>query len=141
MNTDIKSIKKFVLAGNASFTVKNDTTGKHLTYKVVKHSTEDNLKDGVWFVTTLNGSDNESDFVYIGIITSDGFRITKKSRFSEDAVSVKGFKWLWNNVTTNRELPDNVKFYHAGRCARCGRKLTTPESVETGFGPICMEKL
>lgn len=141
MNTDIKSIKSFVLAGNASFTVKNDGTGKHLTYKVVKSETEDNLKDDVWFVTTLNGSDNETDFAYIGIIASGGFRITKKSRFSEDAVSVKGFKWLWNNVTANRELPDNVKFYHSGRCGRCGRKLTTPESVETGFGPICMEKL
>jgi hypothetical protein len=27
--------------------------------------------------------------------------------------------------------------WHEGRCGRCGRKLTVPESIESGFGPEC----
>ena len=28
----------------------------------------------------------------------------------------------------------------AGTCVRCGRALTTPESIATGWGPVCWEK-
>lgn len=136
MNVTIESIKKFILAGNAFFTVKNDNTGKHITFNVSKVEDKD-----LWFVSTLTGADNTNDYTYMGVINGNGFRPTKKSKISTDAVSFKGFNWLWNQVSSKTELPENVKFFHAGRCGRCGRTLTTPESVEMGFGPICMEKL
>jgi len=34
-----------------------------------------------------------------------------------------------------------VEFYHMGRCAACGLSLTNPESIETGYGPICRERI
>jgi len=37
-------------------------------------------------------------------------------------------------------MPDNVEFYHSGNCAKCGRKLTTPESIKNGLGPICFNR-
>jgi hypothetical protein len=29
--------------------------------------------------------------------------------------------------------------WHEGSCARCGKKLTVPESIESGFGPECVK--
>jgi hypothetical protein len=39
------------------------------------------------------------------------------------------------------ELPKGLKVHHEGRCCRCGRKLTVPESIETGLGPECASRL
>lgn len=30
-----------------------------------------------------------------------------------------------------------MNFYHMGICGRCGRALTTPESITRGIGPVC----
>ena len=32
-------------------------------------------------------------------------------------------------------MPANVEINHEGRCGRCGRALTVPESVASGIGP------
>ena len=133
MDVTITAIRQFILAGKAFFTVQNKVTGGRFTYKVAKVEDKD-----LWFVSVLTGSDNEGSYTYMGIINDKGFVKTQKSKITEDAVSFKGFRWLWNLVTNKVELPENVEFYHAGRCARCGRKLTTPESVEAGYGPTCI---
>jgi hypothetical protein len=36
---------------------------------------------------------------------------------------------------------NGCEVYHEGRCGRCNRKLTVPESIETGLGPECASKL
>ena len=140
MDTTINGIKQFILAGNSIFTIKNDQTGNRFTYKVVRAEDDGKPKD-MWFVSALTGSDNENSYTYMGIINGNGFSLTKKSRLTSEAVSVKGFKWLWDMTANNRNLPGNVRFYHEGRCAKCGRKLTTPESIEAGYGPVCIGKL
>ena len=33
------------------------------------------------------------------------------------------------------------EFRHEGRCGRCGRALTVPESIDTGFGPHCAAEM
>ena len=43
------------------------------------------------------------------------------------------------------EEPDNITeagfdVHHEGKCGKCGRPLTVPESVKTGLGPICSGK-
>jgi hypothetical protein len=37
-------------------------------------------------------------------------------------------------------LPGSVDVLHSGRCGRCGRTLTTPDSIERGLGPECAHK-
>src|SRR5882672_9405186 len=38
--------------------------------------------------------------------------------------------------------PDNhIEIWHSGSCGRCGRTLTVPESVLSGFGPECINKM
>ena len=141
MDTTITGIQQFILAGKSTFTIKNDRTSGRFTYKVDRVENNDGTPKDLWFVSALTGSDNESSYSYMGLINKNGFRLTKKSKFTPETTSVKGFTWLWNMVTVKKELPENVKFYHEGRCAKCGRKLTTPESIEAGYGPICIDKM
>ena len=34
-------------------------------------------------------------------------------------------------------LYPTVKVFHSGKCGKCGKKLTTPESIKSGLGPYC----
>lgn len=34
-------------------------------------------------------------------------------------------------------LPNIDRLWHEGRCSACGRRLTDPESIERGLGPVC----
>ena len=97
--------------------------------------------DKPWFVQLLTGSDNESDYTFFGTIFADGsFRLSRKSPIGPDAPSVKGFDWIWRHLQAGN-LPETVEVHHEGRCGRCGRALTVPESIESGFGPECINHI
>ena len=138
---------QFLLAGNSTLTIVNDETGNRFTYKVRKKEVENSgAQVNLYFVSLLNGPDNENDFCYLGTIFFNGngqgdFRTTRNSKVTGDAPSFKAFKWLFSMLQKEAELPDKVKFYHEGRCGRCGRTLTVPESIESGYGPECISML
>jgi len=139
MSKEISSnIKKFVNGGNSTFTIKNDKTDVRYTFKVKK--SKDNK---VSFVSFLNGNNNEYNYTYMGIITKQGvYKLTKGSRIKSDSIVNKAFTWFWNKIKSETiSLPKSFHFYHEGRCGKCGRKLTTPESIERGFGPICWDSV
>ncbi len=121
------SIAKFILAGNARFTILNPNTGNRFTYKI-------RSKGDICFVSLLSGPDNLNDYSYIGYIRRGQFIYGGlKARVSRIAPSVKAFTWFWNHI----DEPTPIQVYHEGRCGRCGRVLTVPESIESGFGPEC----
>lgn len=127
---------KFILAGNATFTLLNTKTGNRFTYKVTQPK-----ENTLHFVKVLTGNDNENDFTFIGtIFNGKDFRYSKKSSLSFSAQSVQAFIFCFNRILNN-SLPSKVQVYHEGRCGKCGRKLTVPESVESGFGPECAKNL
>lgn len=141
--------KTFALAGNATFTVTSRKTGVRFTFKVRQPKPE-----MPHFVSLLNGSDNENDFAYFGFIGRNGEFIhakPEKTRITPDAPSAKAFAFFWRHVdgspftikTTGETvtLADVVEVHHEGRCCRCGRKLTVPESIESGVGPECAAQM
>jgi hypothetical protein len=66
----------------------------------------------------------------------------KKSRVGTDAPSVVGFQWLLAQLVNHNAVDPNVaELRHTGLCGRCGRALTVPESIDTGFGPRCAAAL
>lgn len=135
--TDPKQIKEFILAGDALFTVENRDTGNHYTYRV-RASERTNF--AYRFVSVLHGPENENakDYSYIGMISPTGrLTRTRAVHISPDAQSVKAFNWLWERIRAGKGLPEQVEFWHAGKCGRCGRVLTVPSSVESGIGPEC----
>lgn len=130
--TDVADIKRFVLGGNARFTLVSKKTGTRFTYRARKPEPGD-----LTFVSLMNGPDNESSYEFLGTIFPDGsYRHGKRSRIAESAASATAFAWFHAIVAAGR-IPDTLEFWHEGRCGRCGRTLTVPESIATGFGPEC----
>lgn len=134
--TNAVDTRTFVLGGNARVTLVSERTGARFTYRVRASN------DGrVNFVALLSGSDNDSDYEFIGTIFSDGaYRPGRKSRVSPDAPSAKAFDWVWRRLAADI-MPTEVQVWHEGRCGKCGRVLTTPASISRGMGPVCAEKL
>lgn len=135
----IDEAKTFALAGNATLTLESLNTGAHFTYKVrqAKDKETGEPTPGVFFVSLLNGQDNESDYMYLGLIRNGSFGLTKGSRAGKEAASVRAFEFFFRSITLHPQLVVR----HEGRCGRCGRTLTVPESIDAGIGPECATKM
>jgi len=127
-----ESALKYINGGNSLFTVINTLTTKRFTFKVKKHKTED-----VHFVSVLT---NPDVYEYIGFLKYSNFLHSNKSSISKDSQSVKVFSYIYQKLKQNT-LPEFVEFWHEGVCGKCGRKLTVPDSIESGFGPECIKRL
>jgi hypothetical protein len=127
-------VKRFVLAGKATLTIRSKVTGTRYTYNVHKPK-----PDSPYFVKVMYGPNNEEDYVYMGTMFEDGtvYRQTKKSALKEDDARVRAWVWLWERILAGKLPEDKVEVWHEDRCGRCGRKLTVPESIERGIGPEC----
>jgi Family of unknown function (DUF6011) len=133
----LEDAKAFALAGNAIITLQSLRTGEHFTYKIRAKQRDPRFPSVVYFVDLLSGPDNNSDYFYLGIIANGEFRLTKGSRTTLDAPSFKAFRFFWRSTTLHPEL----LVRHEGRCGRCGRTLTVPESIDRGIGPECAQKM
>lgn len=70
------------------------------------------------------------------------FVVPRKVRVSPDAPSVAGFRAVFTRLQDkDATLASKADIRHEGRCGRCGRALTRPESIDTGLGPDCAEKM
>jgi hypothetical protein len=142
---------RFILAGNATITLKSLKTGVHFTYKIQEPQKKDPTRP-VWFVKLLTGPDNTGDYTYLGMITASPlggsriaplqptFRATKATR-NPEAPSFKAFAFTFGALATGRGIPAGVEVRHEGRCGRCGRALTVPESIDRGIGPECAARM
>ena len=134
------AVGRFLLAGNAVFTLRSRKTGARYTYRVSHKKGGD-----VSFVSLLVGSDNTRDYAYMGMLPDDKPTALRgvgkgKSCSSADAHSARAFQYLLDSIVKG-SIPDALEVWHEGRCGRCGRKLTVPESIETGLGPECADKV
>lgn len=140
--------KEFISAGNAVFTLEipsdfaeSHGTPNHYTFKVRKKEADDRFPE-TCFVSLLTGPENTSDYSYLGILNpSEGtVRLTAKSRVTDESMVVKLLRRvlsrLWKDEGNAIESA-GFKLHHEGKCGRCGRMLTVPESIESGIGPEC----
>ena len=142
-----EAVSTFIWAGNARFTLRSAKTGLHFTYRVrVKKAdaileANGNLSPEVttYFVEVLRGPDNTNHFSYAGVMRKPGtFWLTQASRVLRAASSVKALIWFLDAMTHERPvLGKTLEVWHEGRCGRCGRALTVPESIASGIGPEC----
>lgn len=140
--------KQFLLAGNAIFTIRSKATGKRFTYKIYKAAAPAPGKDQIWWCNLLCGPDNSNDYKYFGFLAQypQGFYGYHHGRPSKacaacSADSVKGFYYVVMNIIHKNRIPDDIELWHEGACGRCGRRLTRPESIESGFGPECVQHI
>lgn len=151
----VKAIRDFVTAGRATFTLQNTANGTRFTYRVREGEARGEGESRAFFVDVLTGPDNTADYTAMGMLFSDlviryrhydgtwgkrGFR----SVISEEAPSARGIAWLvrkLQELPDEAQLPSPIAFHHAGACAKCARPLTDPESLASGWGPVCRERL
>lgn len=146
MESNINVTPNFVLAGNAVFTVSNGA-GRHFTYKVYRREPDDKHPQPAYFIKVLTSPD---DYTYLGLLTRPhwvdgrapmGIKLTSMSKFKEGAECLKVARWalraIWQVAEGRYRLPAGYTIQHVGKCGRCGRALTTPESLDTGFGEEC----
>jgi hypothetical protein len=138
------AIRAFIRAGNAHFTIVSKHTGARFTYRVRAPKPQEpgqkTFRSSTdFFVGVLSGSDNESAYAYLGFLKGDVYCHGKKSRVNQTAPSARAFAWFWKALQANRLEP--VEFWHEGRCGRCARKLTVPESIASGYGPECAGRM
>lgn len=135
--------KQFATAGDAIFTI--ETPNDHYTFRI-QHVEKNDRWPESWFVKMLTGPDNTSDYSYVGKLEpfEGQLRLTNKSKLTADSYPVK----LFNRVMARVWSEDHAAYeqhgyvtHHEGRCGRCGRALTVPESIENGIGPECAKKM
>lgn len=118
-----------------------------------------------WFVKVLTGSDNESDkcYSYVGFVKgAEGserhfIHGGAKAKAGPDAPSVVAAGWVVSALATLERVlaagPEaanagdrlagalgqlgQAEMWHEGVCGRCAHRLTVPESIESGLGPVC----
>jgi hypothetical protein len=131
--------RDFMLGGNATVTLVSTKTGTRFTYKIRANDEGD-----VFFVSLLSGPDNESDYRYLGRIARgvfwQGRKVPKAGDVLASAPSSQAFAWAWQKLAKG-VMSEALEIWHEGRCGRCNRKLTVPESLRTGLGPECAGKV
>lgn len=130
---------RFMLAGNAHVTFQSRRTGTRFTYRIrLADPRHGDTNPPPHFVSVLTGPD---EYSYLGCIYSSRvYAHGRKSKLSYGAESAVAFAWVWRTLSGGKMHPE-LAIYHEGRCGACGRRLTTPESVTTGIGPICAKRL
>lgn len=145
----MNDVVRFVQAGKATMTFVSKKTGARFTFRFARPEPVPGQRRPTW-VSLMSGPDNESSYEFLGTVWEDlswglTYKHSFKSRVKESAPSVVALKWLvaqLGGVLRGQEsrLLEQAEVWHEGRCARCGRKLTVPESIATGFGPECATK-
>lgn len=129
-------IRDYIFAGNSTITVYSHKCGDHFTYKIVR----DKFQRDCYRVYLLYGQDNSKDFRFIGVFYNDFAQyvlpgLYRRGEYAQPVpLSIQVIRFVLENAPN---LPETISVLHSGRCAKCGRKLTTPESLMTGFGPKC----
>jgi hypothetical protein len=148
--------KDFLTAGCAIFTVEPSNQFKeamkeqgkesadHYAYRIEKAEFEDGRS--MHFVQALTGQDNTSDYTYVGVLhpSQGSIRFTRKSAFHPAATPVQIAQRVLQRIFAGQgEEIERAgwEVHHMGKCGRCGRALTTPESCESGIGPECRKIL
>lgn len=140
-------IVKFMEAGNAIFTIVSKKSGTRFTYKFSRPKAEGNNTNRPIWVSVLVGQNNDADYSFAGTLriaaTGYTFNQSRKSVMQITASSMLLFSWLLKLLNAGRDdsLTRQAEFWHEGRCGRCGRTLTVPASIESGFGPECITKI
>jgi hypothetical protein len=137
--TSPDAAKKFMLGGKSYTTLVSLASGARFTYRIELADKKQPTDVDCFFVSVLNGPDNWVNYKYIGIIKNNEYRWTAKSKIAEESPSVKAFKFCFGHLSKNSIVGFEV--WHEGKCGRCGRMLTVPESIASGFGPECIGKI
>lgn len=129
--TGRETILRFLLAGRATFTLRNAKTKRHLSYRLRLQE-----ESSRWVLEFLGQGRPER----IGVINARrGLSYLRGADIPEADPRFQGFDFFWFLLARGETFPPALECWHEGCCGRCGRQLTDPASIVRGFGPDCWE--
>lgn len=137
-----EDVLQFITAGNAIFTIVFTNENKRYTYKAVASSGNKYL-----LVNVLTGPDNTNNYTqvywfYLNEEKEPIFQYCRNNKLYETSPSVVAFKKVFKSLLLRPDEEwDGIEVWHTGRCCRCGRMLTVPESITLGIGPECATRI
>lgn len=140
MFTNATDALNFIMSGKAIFTIVSKKSGKRFTYRVEakRASSRNNRPDaGFRFVRVMTGSDNQSSYTWLGLIRDLAFVHGQKSPIDVKDQSSVAIAWVLGQLVRGKLPQDQLEIWHEGRCGKCARLLTVPESIKNGIGPEC----
>lgn len=143
---DNQKIIDYIFSGDVIITVRNEDTKNRFTFKIQKRKNPRKINIDLYWVSVLVRPDNEDSksYRFIGALSrEEGFRHSAKSYIKDKALSVNVAYYYFNRLLGFAKFPlhKNVYTYHSGYCGRCGKLLTVPESIASGFGKECSKVL
>ena len=146
--------RQFFAAGNCTFTVKvpeafasKHNCNLHYTFQIAQSEPNDKFPVPAWFIHLLTGPDNTKDFSYLGKFVPETGEVvlTVRSCATSASWAVRIVRRVLAQMFEGDGMEAITKHGwdvdHMGRCGRCGRPLTVPESLEIGLGPDCAEQM
>jgi hypothetical protein len=124
-------IIQYILSGHAEITIVNHDTGGQIFMRI-----RASKNPNIFYLYNKKGE-------YLGYIAlhKNGSKTLHYAGTTEEHHELmRKFSWVWKKALKG-ELPRNITVHHAGRCGKCGRKLTDAVSLEYGVGPECRKQL
>lgn len=147
-------------AKNGTYTVSHPQRG-HFTVKL--WTSQRGSLVGQRLISLLVGPNNETDFKAVARWHDEAKRVDVWARYRDAAsvMSINGYNWqrrgwsfyeqklaIWADLVIRGAdeqrhgywWGEGYRLMLEGRCCVCNRKLTHPESIESGIGPECARK-
>lgn len=119
-----------------TFTVTNPD-GRHYTVRVRTQKVEADFAPGQKVVAVMTGRDNEHSYTGVGFLRPEGLRPWRRA---EGTILARVAAFICRVLLGRQALPPEYTLQESRACIRCGRKLTTPESLALGLGPECASR-
>ena len=131
---------------NGFLTISNQTSGEHRTFRIRTQADDAKFAPGSRIVALLAGPDNTSDYRGFGFVQKNGWiTLWKKKQtphFEGLAKAIRlACRALEKGLDTFATHKATYSVELSKRCLKCNRTLTTPASLERGYGPECSKAL
>lgn len=129
---------ELIATHNGRITLHNPATGNHRTFQIRTIPEDSTFAPGKRVVELLTGPDNESNYRGFGFVDVrvGGFvEIHLWRKATEADANFKAFADMLLRPVAYAAR--GIEYLFEGRCRRCNRALTTPESIKRGIGPVC----
>jgi hypothetical protein len=123
---------------NGTITIKSTRTGDHRTFKLRTQKRDSKFAPGERVLSLMTGPDNVHSYRGFAFVKNDGrVFLWRKNRTPLYNTYAKMVIDLMTNGTASAWAKKGYVMMLEKACAVCNRKLTNPESIETGVGPEC----
>ena len=120
-----------------TFTLHNSARNTHLTFR--SRRPKGWTIESPVLIDLMVGTDNTSDFAFIGSVSNGVFKTSPKTKVTGDQLATASRTMAWLMTLTSQ--PSALEIKAAAKCCRCAKKLTNPDSIDDGLGPICRSKM